>query len=389
MAESAVLGYRFVPDTDTRARASQLLADYGTKASTVAAAVLKRLKSNQTEVQFSAAVWCAENPPADETSKAEVARLLAKMLDDLSPKVGSQALRALKLWATRDCLAPLVDFARRQQKAAFTSPDLIDVLVQFPDEAAAEAIALQLPNPALRGRAVQGLLKLGAVATKAVLPYLNDPDSGVQKEAQDLCRLLKFPAERQLEQILADVAGADIARGRAALQTLAQLRPDEASRAMVAEALNAALLDANEGIREDALNAVKVWGSPENTSTLLTMLGDYQTGGSGRNPRVIEALGSLRDPRAAQQLAQGLTHVRERCEVSIALKAIGRGAEEAVVPFLQSPDPGARITACQILGEIGTDKSLQPLQIAAQLYNLDGGFNQEMRVATGKILARN
>ena len=250
----------------------------------IAAEALSRLQSGQAEVRGSAAAWFAENPPQDETQKAEAARPLARLLDDLSPKVSGQALQALKLWATPDCLPPLLEYARREQKAASSNPVLIDVLAQFPDQAAAEAIALQLPNPALRDQAVQALLKLGPVATPAILLYLDAPDEGVRKEAQDLCRLLNVPVDRQLEQILADVAGTDIPRCRAALEYLAQLRPEEASRTKVSQALNAALLDVKLGIREDALAAVKVWGSKENTATLLKLLGDFQRGGLGAIP---------------------------------------------------------------------------------------------------------
>jgi HEAT repeat protein len=387
-AEPAVLEFLFAKDADTRARAGQLLAEYGATPGKLVDEALGRLKSSQTEVRLSAACWFADNPPADEAFKSEVAKALIPLLDDHSPPVCNEALRALKLWATKDSSPQLRDYARRMQKAAFAYPDLIDVLAQFPDEANAEAIALQLANPGLRARAVQGLLKLDKAADKAILAYINDPDPGVQKEMQDLCRLLKIPADRQLEQTLTDLTDMDVNRSRAALQTLAHLRPDEASRAKVVAALNVALLDPNNAIREDALNAVMVWGSQENTTTLLKILGDFQTGGTGRDGRIIEALGSLKDPRAAQQLAQGLTHARERGEVSKALKAIGPGAEAAVAPFLQSPDPAVRITACRILADIGTDKSLQSLQTAGQMYYLDAVFGQETTMTAQKILSR-
>ena len=151
---------------------------------------------------------------------------------------------------------------------------------------------------------------------------------------------------------------------RAALQHLAALRPDEASRAKVSEALNASLLDPHAEIRDDALNAVKVWGTPANTAALLKILADIREGGKENGARVIDLLGSLKDPKAAPALAQALTDVRERGPASLALVSIGPAAEEAVLPFLQGEDPGAHIAACWVLGEIGTAKSLKPLQDA-------------------------
>ena len=182
MAEPVVLDCLFAADPDTRARAGQLLEDYGVKPGAIAAEALARLQSNQANIRAAALNWCVDNPPSDAGSKAAGAKILAHLLDDLSPKVNGLALRALKTWATTDCLPQLRDYARRQQKAAVVSPALIDVLAQVPDASAAETIAMELPNPALRARAIQGLLKLGAVADKAVLPYLDYPDPAVAQE---------------------------------------------------------------------------------------------------------------------------------------------------------------------------------------------------------------
>ena len=94
--------------------------------------------------------------------------------------------------------------------------------------------------PALRRKAAQALLKLGPVTNGHVLQYLNHPDEGVRKEAASLCRLLNIPADRQLEQTLADVADARKGRSRTALQHLARLRPDETKRALVSRAVECA-----------------------------------------------------------------------------------------------------------------------------------------------------
>ncbi|HZY83947.1 MAG TPA: hypothetical protein VFE78_03895 [Gemmataceae bacterium] len=387
-AENAVLEYAFDDNADTRLRANQLLAEYGTRPTKVAGEALGRLRSNSPDARHSAAVWLAENPPDDERLQAEVSKALAGLLDDLSPKVDALALHALKLWATRDCLPQLIAFSRRDEKAGVCPPELIDVLARFPDESAAEAVALQLKVPANRAQAVQALLKLGPVATKAVLSYLDYPDLTVQKEARGLSRLLKIAPARQLEQTLADVADPRKPRARAALQSLARLRPDEASRAKVSPALNAPLLDPDPGARDDALNAARVWASKANTATLLTLLGKLRTGGSACDPRVIELLGSLQGAAAAPALAEGLTRPPELDAVVKALVALGPGAEEAVLPYLQSTDRGARYAACWVLGEIGTRKSVSPLEAAGNKYYADGDFYKRARLASEKIVAR-
>jgi hypothetical protein len=389
--QEAVLEYLFDPDLDTRLRAAKLLADYHTKPTVIAVEARQRLQASQADVQRSAVVWFVDHPPQDEGEKAAVSQQFARLLADLSPEVTSQVLQALKSWGTRDCLPQLLTFARREQKNPAGNPLLIDVLVQFQEDAAAEAIALQLLNRQTRGKVVQALLTptLRPVAEKAVLPYLDHPDVEVRKAARDLCSRLDVSPDRQLEQTLADITDPKRGRSITALEHLARLRPDEANRAKVSRAIDASLLDQNVAIRESALDAVKVWGTSENTGNLLQMLGNVQAGGAGRDTRIIDALGVIKDPRAAAVLAQGLTHGRERGPVSKALQSIGPAAEEAVLPFLQVEDREARCAACRLLAEIGTDKSLRPLKDAGLKYGFgDDGFFKETQLAEQKILAR-
>ncbi len=151
---------------------------------------------------------------------------------------------------------------------------------------------------------------------------------------------------------------------RAALQQLAALRPDDACRTQVAAALNALLLDPDQGIREDALHAVQTWAAPINAPTLTRIFGNFQPLGWARDPRVVQ-------------------------RVTAALIAIGPPAEEAVIPLLQSPDGLVRNEAARILGQIGTTRSLAPLQAAGQLYSaVDPLFFNQTLTARAAIAAR-
>jgi hypothetical protein len=386
--EEAVLEYLFDPDPATRLRADKLLAGYGTRPKTIAAEAVDRLQSGQAEVQISAAVWFAENAPEDDMPRAQAARLLAGLLHDLSPKVNAPALRALKLWATKDSLPALVGFAQREAKAGRCDPVLLDVLARFKDPTAATAIALQLKNTSVRGEAVQALLQLGPTGAPAVLPYLNDPNAAIRKEARSLARSLNIPANRQLDQTLADVADTRTPRRLAALDNLARTAPDEANRTRVSEALNAVLLDPDAKVRDEALAAVMVWGTKENTTTLLKVLGTAQTVGPDCEAHIIAALGAIKDSGAAVALAQELTDPPMREAAGAALRSIGPAAEDAVIPFVKSMDAGARMEAGAVLAEIGTAKSLTPLREAAQLYTLDGRFTYQAEIACQKIMAR-
>jgi hypothetical protein len=386
-AEAAVMDYLFDADPDVRLRAGRLLADYGVQPKDEAAEALRRLQSGDADVRRAALVWFVDNPPADDAQRAAAARPLADALDDASPPARRQALQALKLWATEDSLPGLLAYARSEQKDASGDRLLIDVLARFRDRRAADALALLLPNAHERDAASAALLSLGPVAADAVLPYINYPDADVRQAARDLAQRLNVPDGRLLDQTLADTADPSIPRAAAALRRLASLRPDDASRAKVSDALNAPLLDPHSDIRDAALDAVGVWGSQDNTVALLKLLG----GPPAQDAHVIDLLASLRDPKTAPALAQGLTHEGERGAVGRALVAIGPAAEPAVIPFLQGADTPARIEACRVLAEIGTTASVQPLQEAE--YNLPPGqpgyvLLAEAQLAIQKITAR-
>jgi hypothetical protein len=148
------------------------------------------------------------------------------------------------------------------------------------------------------------------------------------------------------------------------------------------------LLDPDTGIRDDALNAARVWASKANTATLLKLLGQLRTGALC-DPRVITLLGSLQDPAAAPALAEGLTRPQPELDADVkALVALGPAAEEAVIPYLQSTIREARFAACWALGEIGTEKSVAPLEKAGNSFFGDNDYNRATQIACEKIEAR-
>ena len=82
----------------------------------------------------------------------------------------------------------------------------------------------------------------------------------------------------------------------------------------------------------------------------------------------IAALATIKEPRVATTIAAGIPHLRYRAQVVGALVSMGDLAEPAVLPYVAHRDPFARRCACEILGRIGTRKSLSPLQKASRDY---------------------
>jgi HEAT repeat protein len=223
---------------------------------------------------------------------------------------------------------------------------------------------LLLKDPGQRDKASQALIQLGPAATTAVLQYLDYPDEGVRKAARGVCRVLNVSDARRLEQTLADVADTRKGRVRVALESLTRMRPDGATRMKVSQALNAPLLDPDPAIRAEALDAVRVWGTPQNTGALVKLVeiltGDKSEGGLRTIAGVVQVL-----------------------------IALGPDVQTDVTPLLKSSDGLLRRQACYVLAEIGTGESLQPLQDAGKNYlNVDGEFYQLTQRAIAKIMAR-
>jgi HEAT repeat protein len=80
----------------------------------------------------------------------------------------------------------------------------------------------------------------------------------------------------------------------------------------------------------------------------------------------IAALATIKEPRVATTIAAGIPHLRYRAQAVGALVSMGDLAEPAVLPYVAHGDPFARRCACEILGRIGTRKSLSPLQKASR-----------------------
>jgi HEAT repeat protein len=80
----------------------------------------------------------------------------------------------------------------------------------------------------------------------------------------------------------------------------------------------------------------------------------------------IDALGNLKDERAAEPLAKLVTEPGPRVQAVKALQSLGSKAEAAEIALLAHAEPEVRLEACRLLKNAGTDASLAALQTAAQ-----------------------
>jgi hypothetical protein len=139
------------------------------------------------------------------------------------------------------------------------------------------------------------------------------------------------------------------------LGTLYMAKPDK-RRAAVAKIVERELEGDSSAL---AASVLAKWGALESVPALVNGLKSKKTA-QERQPFVY-ALGELRDVRAAAPLADML-ETQGASDAVFALKKIGSPAEDAVAAKLKSPQKMARISACDILAQIGTRKSVSALE---------------------------
>jgi HEAT repeat protein len=76
----------------------------------------------------------------------------------------------------------------------------------------------------------------------------------------------------------------------------------------------------------------------------------------------VEALGKHPDQRGAEAVAQHMSSTQTRRQAGQALRSMGAAAEAAVAPLLDHADWIVKLEAVKILGDIGTEKSIAPLE---------------------------
>jgi HEAT repeat protein len=170
---------------------------------------------------------------------------------------------------------------------------------------------------------------------------------------------LSKPTADELQKLMADLKSADIGTRRSAAGRLSKAELDSSSPDLL-ERMASLSTDGDNSIRQSVASFLNTYGTTNQVPSLLKLLKDsdwmaHQT--------AIKALGRIKDERAIEPLthdvARGGSSVQD---ASSALIRIGSPAEKAVLQLLNEGSIETRRHACRILQQIGTSKSIEPLQ---------------------------
>lgn len=175
---------------------------------------------------------------------------------------------------------------------------------------------------------------------------------------------LPLPNDDEVTKAVAELKGTNEKRVIAAADLLGKAyQPLPARRAEVAKALEPHVASKSIWVGGAALRGMLVWGGPENIPAIAAGTENVFT----RNMAVL-CLARLKDPAAAPHLAKCLTY-GERHLAAAALKLIGPGAEEAVIPYLKHKDGWTVNEASAVLQVIGTPACIPALTEVASSDN--------------------
>ena len=370
---------------------------------------------NESEPTFSArepldqAFRTMDSVPVD-VKRAEVAKALERVLDAADRGMRAEAAKRIALRIGPENVDALVKFLKSEE--FFGRIEVMAALTKLKDPRAALGFTFYLTKD--RERAVAGLIALGPGAQAATLEYLTDKDDGARQGACDVLAsigtkeslprieplvvdrnaMVTRSAERAIEMIeqreKMPVKGTSFERTAKRrtdqaisvlgtldpsvpdrdkvmhLYRLLELAPAPARTADVAKALERWANTTDRGLLEETAVRLAPRAGKDNSATLAKMLQNDDFRG---RVEIMEALARIKDPRAGEALALWLPRDRDRAARCII--ALGSGAERAVHKYLLHSDGNVRRTACEILKEIGTQRSARVLEQASQDQNQD------------------
>jgi S1-C subfamily serine protease len=164
---------------------------------------------------------------------------------------------------------------------------------------------------------------------------------------------------QDVDSLIRDIRSDDPFRVRTALARLSMSDPGD-RRDEVAALLAEKLAGSDLFAKTMAARGLAKWATAEQLPALLEAVQDDNSGVRGF---LIEALGRVKDERAAEAVASA--YGGNRIQARQALKQLGPVAEPAVLKLLEDKEWSIRMDACDILGEIGTEKSVPALEKAA------------------------
>lgn len=342
----------------------KLLAKFKVDEKLLVAQCVKDLQGADSDRRREATWWLGGHVIVDEQLTPQVSAALIDLLQH--DEFRSHAAEALQSWATSQSVPQLIEAAQAAHAARnrLAERDIVQLLARLGDKRAAPVVADYLGTDHDPRTAKEALLAIGPGSADELLVYLHHEDSTVQQTARQLLADWEVPPSKLAAQTVSDLRSGDYDRQREALRWLANSAENEPTQhTAIAEAIVSLLKDAR--LRNYATSALRKWATPETVPTLIEMLEGNDRRMRSEAERILLA---MKDPRAVEPLTRdfGGGDFVKHVAANRNIKALGPIAESAVWPHVTAQKWTLAKEACELLGQIGTRRSLPALELAMQ-----------------------
>jgi predicted Zn finger-like uncharacterized protein len=349
----------------------------GTSTVTSVKEALDALRDTDPGRRRAGADWLAR-ASRDEGKAAEVSKALDPLVRNAQPNVFGHdpprqaALKALKVWGTKESVPTLVQFLQTESGNPGAPVhmqdqlrDAMSALARIDDERCAEGILPWLGNFFVNDAAESALRQLGPKAEKGILKSYNDPNEGTRNTARRLLQQCGTKPEVILTQVGADLKMGDAQRRQVAAEGLEKMPLVAAKRDEVSKALNFALDDTDGNVNTAGVRAAKTWGTKENVPALVRHV--TEGGGFSTPLRVgaMEALVAIKDPEGVWPVARWLGDFFNNDTARKTIEQFGPVAEKVGLEHLKDTDAVSRLRAWAVLSLVGTSANVAAMEAAA------------------------
>ncbi len=325
---------------------------------TVASAIAA-LQSTPIQEQHRPLKFLAQAPVEPDQRDAVLAAV-KPLLNDVD--LGALAFQVFANWATTEQVPDFIEFVKTSPQSA-RGKESLKILSRMGDARAAAPLAACLLEFGIGRDAKAALAALGAVAKPALLPYYHHDNRGARDAARELLRGYKTTDEEIRAESFTALKSESIETRKSAIEYFATATLPADQRAGGARALYPLITDTDRWVRDAARKALQKLATKTDADFLLEQV--KSTDDATRH-FATDLLVEFKDARVAKPLAALLVANVDTWRTSSSLVALGNLAEPAVIPHLRNEDWGARIRAADILGKIGTVRSLPALQALAK-----------------------
>ena len=300
-----------------------------------------------------------------EAKRSEVARELEGILDATDPFSVASAFRALGVWGDRQTGAVLADRLKRMtDRPEPLSNEFVEAVMRLgPDKRVAQVLEgwLGIERP---GRSLEASKMLVAAGTEAQLSRLRSlaarkDEADLGRAAGDSVRAIsaRVTDAEDLDVTIATLADADIGKVQASIRRLGAMRPIEARRDDVVNAL-VPMLDSSNA--PDLIRALSVWGGDQARDALAAHLRPEDLAWR----EIIGALAKMPpNVRSAEAVAARLSNDHKL--VIDTLRSMGPAAEPSLIRMLDHPDLNLRGEVYEAIAAAGTLEGAKALEAFA------------------------